>query len=152
MNTKVQETYSEVFGMLNMLGEGFINKLPEKLFNMIKEEKSSTYNPKYISDKSLSEQNVKRESLAMIALIHLNYWCETEEEKNELRAILNENEKKYQEEIAKKYNPFKNVDKDVKNIENETVSSTDNVALTEYKKSFISKIIDKIKGFLRMNL
>lgn len=150
MNTKVQETYSEVYGVLNMLGDSFINKLPEKLVNMIKEEKSSTYNPKYIPNKSLTEQNIKRETLAMITLLHLNYWCETEDEKNELRAILNENEKKYQEEISKKYNPFKNVEKDAKKIENEPVKVADNVALNEYKESFISKIIDKIKAFFKI--
>ena len=54
---------------------------------MIEEEKSSTYNPQYREDQSLNEQNIKRESLSMIALFHLNYWCNSDEEKEQLKQL-----------------------------------------------------------------
>ena len=44
-------------------------------------------------------------------MLKLKYWCKTEEEKEVLLNILNENEKKQQKEISEKYNPdnlFKN--------------------------------------------
>ena len=37
-------------------------------------------------------------------MLNLNYWCETEEEKQELIKHYTENERKYQEELRKKYN------------------------------------------------
>ena len=37
-------------------------------------------------------------------MICLNYWCETEEQKDAFRELLNKNEKQYQEELRKKYN------------------------------------------------
>ena len=37
-------------------------------------------------------------------MICLNYWCETEEQKNNFIKHLNENEIRYQEELKEKYN------------------------------------------------
>ena len=37
-------------------------------------------------------------------MICLNYWCETEDQKNSFIEHLNKNEKKYQEELRKEYN------------------------------------------------
>lgn len=62
MNVATQEMYSEVYSILNLLGNSYIAKLPKSLFKMIEEEKSSTYNPQYREDQSLNEQNIKRES------------------------------------------------------------------------------------------
>ena len=70
---------------------------------MIEEEKSSTYNPQYREDQSLNEQNIKRESLSMIALFHLNYWCNSDEEKEQLKQLFKNNEEKHQAEIREKY-------------------------------------------------
>ena len=75
MNVQTQEMYSEVYSILNLLGESYIKKLPVSLFNMIKEERREDYNPKYDSKINLEQQNIKRETLSMIALFHLNYWC-----------------------------------------------------------------------------
>ena len=86
MNVATQEMYSEVYSILNLLGNSYIAKLPKSLFKMIEEEKSSTYNPQYREDQSLNEQNIKRESLSMIALFHLNYWCNSDEEKEQKKA------------------------------------------------------------------
>lgn len=81
MDIKTKEIYSEVYGILNMLGNNYIMKLPSSLYKMIEEEKSNEYNPKYDSEVSLEEQNIRRESISMIALFHLNYWCCSNEEK-----------------------------------------------------------------------
>ena len=92
MNVATQEMYSEVYSILNLLGNSYIAKLPKSLFKMIEEEKSSTYNPQYREDQSLNEQNIKRESLSMIALFHLNYWCNSDEEKEQLKQLFKNNE------------------------------------------------------------
>ena len=38
MDIKTKETYSEVYSILNLLGESYITKLPKSLYNMIIEE------------------------------------------------------------------------------------------------------------------
>lgn len=152
MNVDTQEMYSEVYSILNLLGNNYIAKLPKSLFKMIEEEKSSTYNPQYSEDKSLNEQNIKRESLSMIALFHLNYWCNSNEEKEQLKQLFKNNEEKHQAEIREKYNPdnlFKN-----RKQENTTESQPfiNDVAIVKYKeKNFLQKIFDKIKYLFKKN-
>lgn len=141
VNTK--EIYSEVYSILDLLGDKYIKRLPKNLYNLIKNEKLSTYNPKYNVTIPLYEQNVKKESLSMIALFHLNYWCESDIDKEELREIFAQNEKCYQEEIREKYNPDNIFKKNEKSKEN-------NVAMIEYKESIITKIFNKIKKFFNI--
>ena len=152
MNVDTQEMYSEVYSILNLLGNNYIAKLPKSLFKMIEEEKSSTYNPQYSEDKSLNEQNIKRESLAMIALFHLNYWCNSNEEKEQLKQLFKNNEEKHQAEIRKKYNPdnlFKNRRQE---ISTESQPFINDVAIVKYKeKNFLQKIFDKIKYLFKKN-
>ena len=44
MENTVKDIYSEVYAILNMLGKEYINKLPNDIYNIIKEEKSTEYN------------------------------------------------------------------------------------------------------------
>lgn len=136
MNVRTQEIYSEVYSILILLGNSYISKLPKSLFEMIEDEKLDTYNPQYTEDKSLTEQNVKRESLSMIALFHLNYWCNSDEEKQQLKQLFKTNEEKHQAEIREKYNTdnlFKNKQSEIETVEN-------SVAMIEYKESIFTKI------------
>lgn len=105
VSINTREIYSEVYSILNLLGDKYINRLPQVLYNMIKIEKLNTYNPHYDKTVSLTEQNVKKESLSIIALLHINYWCERNLYKEELNKIFIDNENKYQEELREKYNP-----------------------------------------------
>lgn len=152
MDINIQETYSEVYGILNMLGENYIKRLPNSLYKMIRESKSLTYNPQYSKEISLNEQNIKRESLSMIALFHLNYWCNSNEEKEQLKQLLKNNEEKHQAEIRKRYNPdnlFKNRKQE---ISTESQPFTKDVSMVEYKeKNFLQKLFDKIKHLFKRN-
>ena len=82
----------------------------------------------------------------MIALLHLNYWCDTEEEKANLNQMLKQNDYKYQNKLKEKYNPD---DMFKKQKKKEIVENEDTVAMVEYKKSKFKKIIEKIKDFLK---
>lgn len=143
MNVQTQEIYSEVYSILNLLGESYIKKLPVSLFNMIKEEKRQDYNPKYDSKINLEQQNIKRETLSMIALFHLNYWCNSDEEKNELKTLFKTNEEKHQAEIREKYNPDNLFKK--RSLEQEEYAVTNEVAMVEYKEPLFKRFINKIK-------
>lgn len=143
MNVQTQEIYSEVYCILNLLGESYIKKLPVSLFNMIKEERRQDYNPKYDSKINLEQQNIKRETLSMIALFHLNYWCNSDEEKNELKTLFKTNEEKYQAEIRKKYNPDNLFKK--RSVQQEKYTETNEVVMVEYKEPLFKRFINKIK-------
>ena len=149
MNVQTQEIYSEVSSILNLLGESYIKKLPVSLFNMIKEEKRQDYNPKYDSKINLEQQNMKRETLSMIALFHLNYWCNSDEEKNELKTLFKTNEEKHQAEIREKYNPDNLFKK--RSTQQEEYVVTKEVAMVEYKEPFLKGIFNKIKRMFHIN-
>ena len=150
MDIKTKEIYSEVNGVLNMLGENYINKLPKSLYNMVISEKLDFYNPTYDGTIALDKQNIKRESISMIALFHLNYWCENETEKNELRQLFKENEDKYQAELREKYNPDNLFKNRTSAIIQETETIDENVAMVEYKEQGLFKrIIEKIKRIFK---
>ena len=144
MNIKTKEIYSEVYQVLNLLGNEYIDKLPKSLLNMLKEKRDINYNPQYIEDIPLNKQNIKKETLAILALLHLNYWCENEKEELELKQVLKNNEDKYQQEIRNKYNPENMF---IKNKREKIVENQ--VSLIEYKEPLFKKIISKIKKFLK---
>ena len=155
-----KKMYSEVYGILKALGEKYINKLPKTVLKVITECKEENYNPEYSMSIPLKEQDINRKSLAMIALFHYNYWCETAEERKKLKNMLETNEEKHQKEMQEKYSNDKIFNKATTKIEEETISekvdkfvessnqSTANIV--EYKQSFFNKIIDKIKKWFNI--
>lgn len=146
MNIKTKEIYSEVYQVLNLLGNEYIDKLPKSLFNMLEEKRDINYEPKYTEDIPLNKQNIKNETLSIIVLLHLNYWCENVNEKNELNQMLKNNEDRYQDELRKKYdsdNIFK------KRVQENIIKKE--VALVEYKEPIFRKLINKIKNIFHMN-
>ena len=146
MNIKTKEIYSEVYQVLNLLGNEYIDKLPKSLFNMLEEKRNINYEPKYTDDLPLNKQNIKKETLSIIALLHLNYWCENANEKNELNQMFKNNEDRYQDELRKKYNPD-NIFK--KHIQENIIKKE--VALVEYKEPIFRRLINTIKNIFHMN-
>ena len=155
-----KEMYSEVYGILKALGDKYINKLPKTVLKVITESKEENYNPEYSMSIPLKEQDINRKSLAMIALFHYNYWCETEEERKKFKNMLETNEEKHQKEMQEKYSNYKIFNGATIKTEEETISekvdrfvevsnqSTANIV--EYKQSFFNKVIDKIKQWFNI--
>lgn len=152
-NTRTKEVYSEVNSFLNLLLEEDRIKIPLKLRKLINDERLKDYNPQYSFEKPIDEQEISDEALAMIALLHINYWCNDNEEKERINNILKNNEDKYQAELREKYNLdnlFKKQKSEILNLENNTI--TEETAIIEYKeKNFLKKIFDKIKHLFKKN-
>ena len=146
MNVRTKEMYSEVYSILNMLGDEYKNKLPDNLIEMIKKEKQDSYDPKYDLNTEFQNLNIKKDTLAMIALFYLNYWCKTEEEKDSLIKILKENQEKYDSEIREKYNTDNLFKKKEQNDDLKQENTNVDVSMVEYKESIFKKILKKIKN------
>lgn len=144
--------YAEIDEILNLLEEKYREKVPEKVRTFFKEEKMFDYKPTIDVNTPLIQQNLKRETIVLLAILNINYWCENEEEKqfflNELAK--NEDEKKKLEE---KYNPdnlFKN--KNNNDVSTDKIVEPQNISMVEYKKQGIFKrILDKITRFFKKN-
>ncbi len=140
-NAKV---YSEVYGVLNAVDEEYIKKVPKKMIDLIIKNKDNSMNFEYDLKKRLNEQNISREALSMIALIHLNYWCENEQEKAELIKIFKSNDYKNEEEKRLKYSPD-NIFKNKKEVVHKEEESQ-NMQMVEYKENVFKRIINFIKS------
>ena len=137
--------YAELSEILKMMEPEEVNKIPKKLIEVIEKEKSNTYIPNYDSKIELNSQSIKKETLAMLALLYINYWCEDENEKKEYLKLIEKNEQKYQQQIREKT--------DIKYITRTQKIEKNNVPEQELavvkNKSFIKNVIEKIKSFLK---
>ena len=137
--------YAELSEILKMMEPEEVNKIPKKLLEVIEKEKSNTYIPNYDSKIELNSQSIKKETLAMLALLYINYWCEDENEKKEYLKLIEKNEQKYQQQIREKT--------DIKYITRTQKIEKNNVPEQELavvkNKRFIKNVIEKIKSFLK---
>ena len=155
MNTNAK-IYSEVDGVISAMGEEYRNKVPQKLKNLILKHKDNSIEVKYDMAIPLTTQNISKEALSMIALIHLNYWCKNEEEKVELNRIFKKNAIKNEEEKNKLYSPdniFKNKKSQIQeNIAKpEEQVSSKNMQIIEYKENVFKRFIKYIKSIFSKN-
>lgn len=139
-----RQAYSEIDEFLDLITEEERNQIPLKLREFFKKEKDQEYHKGINSNIPIKDQNLKSETLALIALLNLQYWCKDEDEKKRLTQIYADNEKKYQAEMREKYNPDKIFDNNKEKISNESKE------IVEYKKSFFIRLIDKIVKFFRL--
>ena len=142
--------YAEIDEILNLLEDKYREKVPEKVRTFFKEEKMVDYKPTIDVNTPLIQQNLKRKTIVLLAILNINYWCENEEEKqfflNELAK--NEEEKKRLEE---KYNPD-NLFKNNNDVSPDKIVEPQNISMVEYKKQGIFKrILDKITRFFKKN-
>ena len=147
-----RQAYSEIDEFLDLLTEEEKNQIPSKLREYFKKEKDSEYHKGINPNIPIKDQNLKSETLALIALLNLQYWCKDEAEKERLKQVYADNERKYQEELRAKYNPdeiFKKSNKIESDKEKSNVD--DKVQLIEYKESFIKKVISKFLKIIGIN-
>ena len=146
MKQETKEIYSELYQILTLLGEEYIEKLPHNLPKLLEEKRNLEYIPQYTGKIPFNQQQVRKETLAILALIHLNYWCEDDEEKQKLLQMLNKNEQSFQEELREQYNPNE-IFKDRKRTG--ILQEQENMALVLIKENWCKKMIKKIKDIFK---
>lgn len=105
LSINTRQAYSEIDEFLGLITEEKRNEIPKKLRQFFKEEKDNDYHKNINVNIPIKDQNLKEETLAIIALLNLQYWCKDEKEKQRLQQIYANNENKYQAELREKYNP-----------------------------------------------
>mgnify|MGYP003096730303 CR=1 FL=1 len=150
LSINTRQAYSEVDEFLGLVTEEEKNQIPKKLRNFFREERDINYHKNIDPSIPIKEQNLKEETLSIIALLMLQYWYKDEDKKQRLLEILDENERKYQEELREKYNPDDLFNKDNK-IKKDSVANQ-NTSIIEYKdENSFKKLLNKIMKFLHIN-
>ena len=104
VNERYGIAMAETLHYLKGISQDDINKIPDNFITFLKNNALQNYECKFDYTRPLKELNLKNETRGLIAMICLNYWCETEDQKNSFIEHLNKNEKKYQEELREEYN------------------------------------------------
>lgn len=148
MNSETRMAYSEIYEFINLLDKNEQSKIPQKLKDFFKNEKDDKYIKNINLDIPLNKQNLKRETLSLIALINLKY-LETDKTRKEI-LIKNykQNEINYRKLMEEKYNP-KNMFR-----ENEKIKTISNLpekynTKTVIKLKWYEKIIKFIKDIFK---
>jgi len=137
----------EVDEILNYLSEEDLLKIPEEVRNTIKENKDKEYFWKYDETKPLKEQDVSRDTIAFLSYLNMEYLL-NEKQKEFMQQLHELNEKKLEEAKAEKYGVedlFKR--NKTQQEETEEIEQEQELSLVEYKESFFTKVISKIKNF-----
>ena len=142
VSINTRQAYSEIDEFLSLLTEEQMNKIPLKLREFFKEEKDKEYKKQIDSEIPIKDQNLKSETLAIIAMLNLQYWCEDENEKQRLKEVYAKNEQVYQEMLQVAFNLDDIFKKRTSNVEKGQVENTEMVV---YKESIIKRILSKIK-------
>lgn len=145
-----RQAYTEIDNFIELLNENNRNKVPKKLRDFFKKEKDNNYTKIIDPNIPIKEQNLKEETLALIAMLNLQYWCEDEEEKQRLKKIYTDNEIKHQQKLRELHNPD-NVFKRKKQANYKFNNTTDELSIAQYEESVLKRIISKIKCFLHIN-
>ena len=141
--------YSELYEILNLLDKDYKEKVPDKVRTFFEEERLKDYKPEIDTDTPLIDQNLKRETIVLLAILNLNYWCDTPEEKQEILDELSNNEKE-KKELLEKYNPD-NLFKKKQNKANEEPMQESTELIVYKETNFVIKLLNKIKQLFKKN-
>lgn len=150
-------TYAEILEILSFTHISLVKKIPPKLISLFQAHALSTY--KHHLDKNIpvDEQDISKHTAALLTLISLNYWCETEDEKNNLKTILSKNEKNVAEELMQKYDPnniFNSIQTTTTIQKNESIdiqneNTIDNLPVDLTNLPWYKKFFTFLKSFLK---
>ena len=130
--------YSEIFEILSLMEEEDKEKVPQEVRDFFEEQRMKEYKPKIRTDMPLTEQNLRRETLVLLTILIINYWCDSEEEKQSFIDELEKNEKIKME--LQEYNPdnlFKNRRKTKEDV---VIEQVKNVEMIQYKENLFTKL------------
>lgn len=150
VNKKYSIAMVETLHYLKGVNQNDLNKIPNKFMEFLKNNADKDYKCNFDYTKPLKDLELMNETRGLISMICLNYVCENEEQKKAYSNHLKENEKHYQEELRKKYNPddiFKN--KEVQNVEEKPHEIENNLPVEVKKEMFFKRLVNFIRRFLK---
>lgn len=137
---------TEVDEILSYLSEEDLKKIPENVRKTIKQNKDKNYIWVYDETKKLKEQNLNRDTIIILSYLNMEYLL-NEQQKKAIQQIHEQNEIKFEEKKIEKY-PVNDLFK--KNYYQKDIDKQEKL-IVEYKESFFTKMMNKIKKFFHIN-
>lgn len=153
--------FAELLELLSFLDEESKNKIPKKLISIFEANALETYEKHLSPELPLEDQNLSEKTISYLGVICLNYWCDSEEEKQDLLNKVRENDIRKEKELREKYSydkMFNNQKSSEENtIKNATISEneqdvnsnikTSNLPIDYSNLPWYKKVFSKIRNF-----
>lgn len=140
MDRNIRKAYSEIYEILNLMDNTYTEKIPYKVKKLFQEEKDNTFKPYINIEIPLEEQNLQNDTYTILAILYINYWYESEQERQELIELFNDVDKQELENL------FKNRQQNKVAEEEHTEQS-----LTVIEENLWTKIKNKIIRLFKKN-
>lgn len=75
MENSINKAYTEVYKILQFLGDEYINRIPNKFIEYLKENKDNDYIAIIDPEIPLQEQGLLVDTISILALLKRDYWC-----------------------------------------------------------------------------
>ena len=156
-----EDTYAfaEVLELLSFMDEESVSKIPKKLIALFETHASKSYQNHLSPELPLEEQNISEKTVSYLGVLCLNYWCDSEEEKQDMLNQVRQNDIRKEEELREKYSYEKmfNNQKSVESHSSETVISentntsirSENLPMDYNNLPWYKKILTKVKSFFK---
>ena len=89
----IERVNAEVLAVLKALGNEYLLKIPSDLANYLINNSDKNLKVNIDVNKPIQDQNISKEARSFLTLIKLQYFCETDDERNKLIEIINKNQK-----------------------------------------------------------
>lgn len=93
---------SEIYEFLNYMGEEYISKLPQNIYEEIRKNRDVSTVIKIDENEGFNENIISKDALSVIAMLDLKFWC-SPEERQEKENIYYENQKRNEKTLNEKY-------------------------------------------------
>ena len=143
LNKTYEKAYAEILEIIKYLPSKEYNKIPRENIDFFENNKDNTHIFQYNPTKTLSEQNVLRETNALIISMFKDLFA-TKQQKEKIDGILQKNEENYQKNLKNKYGYEDMFKKKTTSIEEENSTQ-----IMGYKESFLKKIMYFIRKILK---
>ncbi len=95
--------YAEVDYVIKHMNERYIAKLPQNLLDFFETMKDPEYKIHIDPHKPLQNQGLRKYALEIIALLHIKYWCQNQERKEELLEKMRANQEKLEAQLQEQF-------------------------------------------------
>lgn len=90
-----KKAYAEIYYIIQNMNHEYIERVPNKLMNFFEEVRDQNYNVEIDRSIPLYQNNFEEYTFELINLINLNYWCEDEQKKEQLKKMLAESDTEF---------------------------------------------------------